>query len=153
MILDLLRHGASAPAGPDGDRERALTREGARDILRLADRLAADSPRPDRVFASPLLRARETARIVVDRLALSVECEELPELEPDRHPSDVLDALRARGATTGHVLLVGHQPLLGRLAGALAGGDRGLATGELARIACDVLSLGGGGLVVATFRP
>ena len=55
----------------------------------------------------------------------------MDELSPEGDPEQVTAALIARGAE-GHVVLVGHQPLLGRLAAHLAGGiERGLVPGGL----------------------
>ena len=60
---------------------------------------------------------------------------DLRELVPDHGPEDVVAALDER-SVSGHVLLVGHQPLLGRLAAYLTGGrEPGLPPAGMIRIA------------------
>jgi len=136
VALDLLRHAQAVPAGPDGDRRRGLSPEGRRGLTALAARLARQGWRPDRVFSSPYARALDSARIVAGAAAPPVEVETLEALEPGNAPTELLAALRRRGVTGGHVLLVGHQPLLGLLARCLTGVEPGIAPGALVRIQC-----------------
>jgi phosphohistidine phosphatase SixA len=58
LVLDILRHGEALPVGPGGDASRALSSYGVMEIRALGARLAASGWRPDRVFSSPLVRAR-----------------------------------------------------------------------------------------------
>ena len=110
--------------------------------------------RPDRVFSSPLRRARDTATLVVGGLSPPVEIETLLELVPDREPEDVLDALDACRVTTGHVLLVGHQPLIGALAAHLLGGpERSMAPATLIRVEFDGPPTSGSGRALLEHRP
>jgi phosphohistidine phosphatase len=136
LTLDVLRHGLALPAGPGGDRERGLSPAGARGLESLAAHLARETWRPERVFSSPYARARQSAGIVTGTAAPTVAVETLGALEPEREPSEVLDALRAQGVTAGHILVVGHQPLLGRLVGYLTGVEKGLSPGSLVRVQC-----------------
>jgi phosphohistidine phosphatase len=133
LRLDLLRHGEAPPATEGGDSARPLSETGRDTIARVGDVFARRGWRPDRVYASPLKRARETAAILIARACPGIEPEILDELTPERDPEEVTAALIARRAE-GHVVLVAHQPLLGRLAAHLAGGDRGLAPGGLVSI-------------------
>ena len=64
------------------------------------------------------------------------EIEELNELLAETEPSDALAALQAVNAANGHVLLVTHQPLAGRLAALLTGEAPGFSPGTLVRIEC-----------------
>lgn len=70
MYLILMRHGEAVPQTEDVmNRERRLTKEGkkqARTTARLLAKFLKD--RPLRIFASPFMRTRQTARI------LSEEC-------------------------------------------------------------------------------
>jgi phosphohistidine phosphatase SixA len=135
LVLDLLRHGAALPAVDGGDEARALSPRGLADLERLASRLAQLGWRPDRAFASPLRRARDSATIALRRAAPHVTVERMDALCPDAAAADVVAALAAAGADSGHVLLVAHQPLLGRLAAHLGGGgDPGFAPGALVRV-------------------
>lgn len=134
-LVDLLRHGEAVPSHPDGDAARPLSPHGVTALEAFARRYATLGPRPERIFCSPLLRARETAALVCAALGRGSAALILPELVPDAEPADVVLALAERAPATGHVLLVGHQPLLGDLAGHLSDGNpRALAPGGLVRI-------------------
>jgi phosphohistidine phosphatase len=153
IVLDLLRHGHAIPPGPDGDRGRRLSPEGIRSLGALADLLATEGWRPDHTFSSPLARAQESAEILLRSSASPSAMEAVAVLEPDAEPAEILEALASRGITTGHVLIVGHQPLLGRLVGLLTGAERGLSPGMLIRVHCPRGASLGGGRVVRTFGP
>lgn len=133
MILDLIRHGEAGPSGPDGDASRTLTPHGRAAVQRLGrERLAVD--RPDRVFVSPYTRAQESARLLIEAIHPPPEIETMGELTPDHDPPDVVATL-APMDLMGHVVLVGHQPLMGALVAYLAGGrDREMGTASIVRI-------------------
>jgi phosphohistidine phosphatase SixA len=135
LVLDLMRHGHALPAADDNDAGRRLSPRGREDLERLARRLKEMGWRPDRAFASPLSRARESAQIALRGAAPDVTLELLEALRPESHPGEILAALGAAGAITGHVFLVGHQPLMGLFAGWLTGGvPPAFPTGSLQRI-------------------
>jgi phosphohistidine phosphatase SixA len=103
--------------------------------------------RPQRAFASPLLRARDSAVIALREVAPDLVAEELDALRPESDPGAVMEALAARGSTEGHVFLVGHQPLLGLLGGLLTGGPAlGFAPGSLVRIEFSAALVAGQGI-------
>jgi len=118
LLVDLLRHGDALPAGKDGDDARTLSPRGARDLERLASHLAQIGWRPERVYTSPLVRARESARIALGLVTPSPEVEVLEALRPSGEPGAIVRALSEEGSAR-HVLMVGHQPLLGELAALL----------------------------------
>jgi len=77
-IFDIvfLRHGESvgnAESRWQGQADFALTDRGRKQAEALADRWKAEEMRFDHIFASPLMRAKETAEIVARALDLSVE--------------------------------------------------------------------------------
>jgi len=120
--------------GSAGDAARPLPPAGRRAVEELAQFLAGTDWQPDRAFASPLARAQESARILL--LGVPREVETLAELDPVYEPAAVLAALAERGVRDGQVLLVGHQPLLARLAALLeARQERALAPAGLIRLA------------------
>ena len=65
MRLLIIRHAIAVPRGTPGvpDEERPLTRKGIRRFRAAARGLARLLPRPAMLFTSPLLRARQTARV------------------------------------------------------------------------------------------
>jgi phosphohistidine phosphatase len=134
LALDLMRHGDALPAGAGGDSARKLSPAGIRELERLGLHLSRLGWRPDHVFASPFIRARESAKIVLQHVP-DLRVERLDALSPDRDPKDVVAALGEQEIIQGHVVLVGHQPLLGRLATWLTGrGAPALPPGTLMRL-------------------
>jgi len=130
-----MRHGHALPAADGNDAGRRLSPRGREDLERLAARLEGLGWRPDRAFTSPLSRARESAQIALRVAAPGLALEVMEALEPDSDPETILAALTAAQATAGHVFLVGHQPLMGLLAGWLLGSAApAFPTGSLRRI-------------------
>ena len=124
----LVRHAIAedAAAFRGADRDRPLTDEGRRRFRRAAQALASLVPDLALVGASPLLRARQTAELIV-AAAGRAELRETAALAPEG------DAQGAFAWLAGHsseaaVALVGHEPGLSRLEGyLLTGQDRTLA--------------------------
>jgi phosphohistidine phosphatase len=153
LVIDLVRHGEALPAGPAGDDSRPLSAAGRAAIERLRDRLASEGWNPDRILASPLLRARETAGLLVAAARRAPAIEITSALHPDQDPTAVIDAIELLGVTDAHLVLVTHQPLVGRLAIELTGREASFTPGTFARIACAADSFPGGGELVRLLRP
>lgn len=131
LRLDLLRHGEAVAAGEGGDAARRLSDAGREAVAWVAAEFVRRGWRPTVLFSSPLRRAVETASILAGALGPGVVVDTLEQLEPERDPEEVVAALTARGVS-GHVVLIGHQPLLGWLADHLAGRkERGVPTAGL----------------------
>jgi phosphohistidine phosphatase len=111
--LILWRHADAAEGGRD--LERKLTAKGRKQAARVAEWLVARLPSRYAVFASPARRARETA----DALAVHYKISE--RLAPGAAPADILEAA-GWPSHKGAVLVVGHQPDLGRAAAVLLTG-------------------------------
>lgn len=153
LVLDLLRHGEAEPSTPAGDDGRRLTPAGRAAIAALARRLLRVDWRPDRAFASPLLRAVETASLVLVDVP-GVTAVSLPALESALDPRELFDALIDEGATDGRILLVGHQPLLGRAAAELSGeADVPLSPGTLVTLDAPRGFTPGTARIVRSIRP
>jgi len=135
-MIDVLRHGEALPSGPGGDASRPLSPAGAARIRSLGARLARVGWQPGLAFTSPLLRARESARLVLEPLTDAPVIETLEALHPEAEPGDVLEALAERGAMEGVVLIVSHMPLVARLHAHLCGEARAFSPGDLATLAC-----------------
>lgn len=125
MDLILWRH-ADAEDGMR-DLERKLTQKGKKQAARVADWLRERLPENTVVLASPARRAQQTAE------ALSDSFKTVPELAPEAAPQQVLAAAGWPKAH-GTVVVVGHQPTLGRAAAlALTGAaaDWGMKKGSV----------------------
>lgn len=122
--LYLIRHGIAADRGPDypDDWHRPLTTVGTARMRLEAVALAALSVTFDHVISSPLVRARQTADIVAGDGAPStpVPVTDSEALAFDGTPDDVRQVL-ARYPDAGSIALVGREPNIGELAGALTG--------------------------------
>jgi phosphohistidine phosphatase len=69
-LLLVVRHGPAEPAGAGGDAARKLTSEGRARMKGAATALARIVPKPQAIWSSPLVRARETAAILADAFAV-----------------------------------------------------------------------------------
>jgi phosphohistidine phosphatase len=125
MRVILFRHGpagqADAARWPD-DGQRPLTRRGIERTARAADGLVRFIVGTLRVAASPLERARQTARALGEAGTPDGRVEKLDSLAPGVPLRETLRWLKdlRSGAC---VVLVGHEPHLGRLAGVLLFGS------------------------------
>lgn len=120
MDLILVRHAKAfdrdAAAWPD-DRRRPLTAEGREAFARVAKRLARGVGVVDAVIASPAVRAWQTARILHERAGWPEPIrDEALEPELPGGVAAVLGAILARHAAARRVVVVGHEPHLGRMA-------------------------------------
>jgi phosphohistidine phosphatase len=133
MRITLIRHGAAGEAASDED--RALTTKGRAAVRRVAGALARRKVRFDLVVTSPLVRAVQTAEIIVQRLAYAGEVVIDRRLVPEASPARLLAFLRALDSET-RVALVAHEPILSEVACAVLGRSLGgfLKKGEAMRI-------------------
>lgn len=114
--LVVARHGRAGTAPTDG--ERRLTEEGRAGVERVAAALKSQGIAGPVVLCSPLVRAVETAEILAGATSGAPPRADA-RLEPGAEPSALMEAAREAGAP--HVILVGHMPDLGILAGSLIG--------------------------------
>lgn len=146
MELYLLRHAIAEERSSDGsDSARMLTPEGAEKMRIGARGLRRLGVALDRLWTSPLTRARETAEIV--GAALDVAPETVGALAPGCNAATLLDLLadipRARS-----VMVVGHEPDLSGMIVDLTGGSRVvMKKGGLALIDLSSLEPGAGSLL------
>jgi len=126
---------------PD-DRDRPLTEDGEASFRVAARGLRKVAPMVGAVFTSPLVRAAQTAAILQEVVGWPAAAR-MPELEPDVPPDDVLAALAPLPLPTA-VALVGHEPSLSHLIGALVGdAEVDLKKGGIARLDVEVFKRGG----------
>jgi phosphohistidine phosphatase len=120
MRLLIIRHASAAPPDVPGaaDADRPLTPRGRRRFKKAAQGLAEILSAPDLLLTSPLVRARQTARIAGKVWNLT------PTEEPllaGGSPEALLAAIAA-GPEDSVVALVGHEPDMSRLLSHLVGG-------------------------------
>lgn len=120
MNLLIWRHADAAPGEPDA--ARPLTVKGINDARKISRWIKEHVPGPYLVLCSPAQRTRQTAA------ALDVGYDVLEALAYDRETSANVLTSTGWPAATGTVILVGHQPFLGRLnAMLLTGQERNMA--------------------------
>ena len=118
MRLYLVRHGIASDrmTGISRDSERPLTEEGKAEMRVVARGLAKLNVKPDVVLASPLVRTRETAEILVEQFGCELKFTDA--LAPGVTASSVWKSV-ARYPEANQIMLVGHEPDMGMLVGQL----------------------------------
>ena len=129
----ILRHGKAEKRAPSvhGDEGRTLTGEGRTEILGVAEFLASRDVVFGCIASSPYVRAMESAQIVAKALGkrgILMQWEELT-------PGAGIEALESRITSRNEdesLLLIGHEPLLGKFTGYMisGGGDAAIALGK-----------------------
>ncbi|MGH7769180.1 MAG: phosphohistidine phosphatase SixA [Candidatus Binatia bacterium] len=145
MNLYFMRHGIAVPRDDPKiciDEERPLTRKGSKRMRKAANGLLTLDLDFDRIFTSPLVRARQTAEIVAEKLGLEARLEDLPELSPQTAVEELASRL-AGYRELENLLLVGHEPLLSKTVAYLLAGEKELRMelkkGGLCRLELDRL--------------
>jgi phosphohistidine phosphatase len=123
MNCYFLRHGIAVE--PDewkgSDADRPLTREGCARMEREAKGIANLSLGLDLIVTSPLLRARQTAAIVAERLRMEGALVEDDRIA-HRFNAQACRAILAEHADAESIVLVGHEPTMSATIGRLIGG-------------------------------
>jgi phosphohistidine phosphatase len=126
MEIFLMRHGIAEDLQPGGvDADRELTAKGIAKTERVARNMQEKGWEFDMVLSSPLVRACETAQILLES-GLSEMLEIHPNLAPDGLLEDWLQWLssyRLTNPTAERLVLVGHEPNLSQWAEILVFGQ------------------------------
>jgi phosphohistidine phosphatase len=125
MEVYLIRHGIAAERGTyDRDELRPLTDKGRKKTTEVAKKLHSIGLRFDSILTSPLVRAYQTAEILV-QVGLGQHLEKFAPLAPDGNIQDWLSwqAQWERTHQNSKIVLVGHQPDLGNWAELLVWGS------------------------------
>lgn len=148
--LWLLRHADAEPHGTRPDAERQLTARGERQARVLGMALVRMLGELPPVLVSPKVRARRTAELVVGQWssATASALQVHSPLAGGFDASQALDAL-ADSAPSERVVLVGHEPDLSGVVGALSGAAIDLKKGGLAMVRLGA----GGGELILLLRP
>ena len=131
----IIRHGEAGARmnNPTRDFERRLTADGRTEIRGIVKSLKRAGLKAERIFTSPLRRARETAEIAALILKVPI-LEEWAELRPDGDRQSLYRKLAKEGPGT---VLVGHEPYLTSMIGEIIGTPGArlvLKKGGLARV-------------------
>lgn len=149
MQLFILRHG-QAEMQRTTDEARQLTAKGRNDVALSIAHSLKDLMGVNQLWASPLVRAQQTATIARDLLAdagvqLSIHTTDL--LTPEANCSALFEALQNSRANS--ILLASHMPLVGNLLDVLCGtksGFHSMNTSSLACVDCEIAAPGLGTL-------
>ena len=136
MDVFLIRHAAAIDETLElRDPMRHLTADGRRQATSLGDRLRWHDCNPTHVWTSPLVRAVQTAELVMSILKVDITIDVLPALATDGDARAVQAAI-ARLAPDAAVMLVGHEPNLSAIGSLLTSEPyfAGLGKAEAARI-------------------
>ena len=117
MNLYLVRHGDALSAAENS--QRPLSSEGRRRVQQTAAMALDRGARFSVIYHSGILRAKETAEILAERMSVAPVAE-LSGLLPEDDPAVVKAEIEGAGDA---ILLVGHLPFLSRLAGLLVHSD------------------------------
>jgi phosphohistidine phosphatase len=127
MRLYIVRHAIALPHGTPGvpDDGRILTEDGVRKMRQAAAGLRRLDYVPDLILTSPLIRARQTADILSVAFGGGVEVKTTPALAPSGSRQDLYRQILKYSDNCNSIMLVGHQPSLGEIAGEIAWGSPG----------------------------
>ena len=122
MHLYLVHHGVAV--GPEEDARRPLSAVGLAGAARVAAKAAALGAKPDVVWHSGKLRAKQTAQEFWRACNALAEFSASRDLQPDDSPQRIRDRLRK---DTRDIAIAGHFPHLPRLLALLVtGGEAGV---------------------------
>jgi len=111
LRLTLVRHAKTEPAAPgQEDWDRLLEARGQRDAPEMARRLKEEHGRPDRILASPAIRAITTANIMSRVLGVQAAKISQDERLYLASPKAMLEVVRELGNSAKHLMVVGHNP-------------------------------------------
>jgi phosphohistidine phosphatase len=147
MNLYLLRH-AEAEAEAASDDERQLTERGREQARTIGRFCARNDLYPGKILTSPMVRAKQTAKIVADELKISERIQVCPFAAVGMTAEAALGELK-RFEEHSSVLLVGHEPDLSEFVAALLGGEEEsvrIRKAGLAKVTLPKLKLGVGRL-------
>jgi phosphohistidine phosphatase len=114
--LIIMRHAKSDwAAGAGGDFDRPLSERGRKAAPRMGKWLKREKLIPDRIVASPALRALQTARMVADRLGIAESDIEQDERIYENSLAVLLEVVTAHAGGVDALMLVGHNPGLDEL--------------------------------------
>ncbi len=137
MQVFLIRHAeAVAETLELRDPHRHLTPHGRVQARALGDRLRWHDCVPTHIWSSPLVRAIQTAELVIAGIQHEVPVDVAPALAPDGNVRDLAAAVTALPPLSV-ILLVGHEPSLSGIGAVLVGDPAFEALGKASAVRLD----------------
>ncbi|RPI81970.1 MAG: phosphohistidine phosphatase SixA [Chloroflexi bacterium] len=136
MELYFLRHALAGDRmdWKEDDRLRPLTEEGKKRTASSAEKIARLNLGLDAIITSPLVRARQTAEIVADRLDMRSKMVEDESLAPGFGPKELSEILE-KYPDANALMVVGHEPdFSDTISTLIGGGDIVCKKGGLVRV-------------------
>ncbi|NDG93316.1 MAG: phosphohistidine phosphatase SixA [Gammaproteobacteria bacterium] len=124
--LLIMRHGDAEPSAVS-DEIRPLSARGRSEVQEVGRALVAHLG-IDKIVASPLVRAQETASLVAACYSHEIQRDTCVSLSPNGIPDQVIAEF---DGGVGSVLLVTHMPLIADLVSAISGKRQAVQTAEL----------------------
>lgn len=122
MFLYFLRHGDAQSDPSVLDEKRSLSDKGIQQIRDIAALIRRMELRFDAAFSSPLLRACQSADLVVETLQSPSKIVTTEYLIPGSDPQKLFRLLEQQ-PDNAHILLVGHEPLLSQIIAFMVAGN------------------------------
>lgn len=122
MELYLIRHADAIPLGENGiteDEQRPLTPKGEQQADAMGKLFKARGIGFDRIISSPLVRARQTAEIMLESSGIELDLAFSDTLVPEACPKKLGRYLKKMGGE--RVAVVGHLPHMGEFASWIIG--------------------------------
>lgn len=134
--LTLVRHARAASSHHTlADADRPLAPRGREDAIALGRYLLAHGWVPDRILMSPALRARDTALLLAQTMAVPESALDIDERIYEATTGELMDVLEALPDQNDDVMVVGHNPAMERVCATLSHGRVShLAPGDTAHL-------------------
>ena len=125
MKLYLIRHSNAVDPGTpeyEDDSQRPLSEKGREKMRRISSALEKLGVKPDLILSSPFVRAAQTAEILAKRLKFKREIVFCDSLVPIGNAETLIGEINEK-YSVDELVLVGHEPSLSTLVGALTAGN------------------------------
>ncbi len=130
MKLYFMRHGKAVDAPlADNDFDRALTDKGAKRVRRMSQWMGRMGILPAAIFASPRVRAQQTAKILAEVMGKSILTRE--EINFDFH-ADYIETLVTGYGHDAEIVFVGHNPSMSDVVRRITGANINMEVGSVA---------------------
>lgn len=120
MHIILMRHGEAVPFARN-DADRILTPKGKSQATNTGSQLKRGGWSPETVYCSTLIRAQQTAELVIDVMRLDVIANKVEGITPEDDWRDAITMIE--NLASNNSLFVFHQPILTQIVGHLTEGD------------------------------